>query len=60
MKNPVTTISGVILLVLSGLTLFGVITQDQSADISQYSSMIIEAIIGLIAVFKASDNNGGV
>ena len=50
MKNPVTTISGIILLILSGLTLFGVITQDQSADISQYAQMIIEAIVGLIAV----------
>ena len=58
MKNPVTTISGIILLILSGLTLFGVITQDQSADISQYAQMIIEAIVGLIAVFKAGDKGG--
>lgn len=60
MKNPVTTISGVILLVLSGLTLFGVITSEQSAGISEYSQMIIEAVIGLIAIFKAGDKDGGV
>ena len=59
MKNPVTTISGIILIILSGLTLFGVIDQEQSADLGQYASMIIEAIIGIIAIFKASDFKGG-
>ncbi len=59
MKNPVTTISGVILIILSGLTLFGIITQEQSVDLGQYVSMIIEAIVGIIAMFKASDFKGG-
>ena len=58
MKNPVTTISGIIMLILSGLTLFGLITQDQSADISQYATMVIEAVIGFIAIFKAGDKGG--
>ena len=60
MKNPVTTISGVIMIILSGLSLFGIINQDQSADINQYATMIIEAVVGLIAVFKASDKSGGI
>ena len=60
MKNPVTTISGVILIILSGLTLFGVITQEQSATLGQYASMIIEAVIGIIAIFRGSDIRGGI
>ena len=60
MKNPVTTISGVILLVLSALTMFNVITQDQSASIAEYSGMLITAIVGLINLFKPGDKNAGV
>ncbi len=58
MKNPVTTISGVLLLILSALTMFGVITQEESANIGQYAKMIIEAVVGLIAIFKAGDKGG--
>ena len=58
MKNPVTTISGIIMIILSGLTLFGIVTQEQSAEISQYAAMVIEAIIGFIAIFKAGDKGG--
>ncbi|MCH8067790.1 MAG: hypothetical protein IID16_00750 [Candidatus Marinimicrobia bacterium] len=60
MRNPVTTISGGILIILSALTLFGIITQDQSIEIGQYVTVIIEAIVGFIGVFKASDSEGGV
>jgi len=59
-KNPVTTISGILLLVLSGLALFGVITQEQSADLGQYADVIITAVIGIISVFKANDKGGGI
>jgi len=58
MKNPVTTISGIVLLLISALTLFGVITQEQAGSIEQYAGMIVEAVIGLIAVFKAGDKGG--
>ena len=58
MKNPVTTISGVIMIILSGLTLFGIVTQEQSAEISQYAAMVIEAVIGFISIFKAGDKGG--
>ena len=60
MKNPVTTISGIILIVLSGLTLFGVITSEQSADLGGYVAGIIEAIVGIIAIFKAKDESTSV
>ena len=60
MKNPVTTISGVVLILLSALTLFGVITSDEETQLSQYAAMIIEAIVGIIAIFKAGDKDGGV
>ena len=59
-KNPVTTISGMILIILSGLTLFGVITSDQSTELGGYAQGIIEAILGIIAIFKAGDKGGGV
>ena len=60
MKNPVTTIAGIIMIVLSGLTLFGVITSEQSGDLGGYATSIIEAIVGIIAIFKAGDQGGGV
>jgi hypothetical protein len=58
MKNPVTTISGVLLLVLSALAMFNVITAEQSASISEYAGMLITAVVGLINVFKAGDKGG--
>ena len=58
MKNPVTTISGIIMIILSGLALFGVIGPEQQATIGQYAMEIMTAIVGLIAVFKAGDKGG--
>ena len=60
MKNPVTTITGAIMIILSALTLFGAINQEQSIEINQYATMIVEAVVGLIAIFKAGDTNGGI
>jgi hypothetical protein len=60
MKNPVTTITGIVMIILSGLTLFGLITQEESGEIEQYAAGIIEGIVGLIAIFKAGDKDGGV
>jgi len=58
MNNPITTTTGVVMLILSGLSLFGIISQEQSADIGQYVVTIVEAIVGLIAIFKAGDKGG--
>ena len=60
MKNPVTTISGVVLIVLSGLTLFGVITPDEESELGANVGAIIEGVVGIIAIFKAGDRDGGV
>lgn len=60
MKNPITTIGGSILIILSALTLYGVITEDQAASIGDYATIITEAIIGLIGVFVAKDKGGGI
>lgn len=59
MKNPVTTISGAVLILLSVLTLIGVITTDQSAELVDYAAILIEAITGIIALF-AKDKGGGI
>lgn len=58
MKNPITTISGVFLIVLSGLTLFSVISSEQAASLGDYAEVIIEAVTGIIALF-AKDKDGG-
>ena len=60
MKNPVTTISGIIMILLSGLALFGVIGADEQATLGEYASQIITAIVGIISIFKAGDKGGGV
>jgi len=54
-RNLITTISGVILLVISGLSLFGILTTEQAASLSEYSTMIVTAVAGIISIFKATD-----
>ena len=54
-RNLITTISGVILLVISGLSLFGILTAEQAASLSEYSTMIVTAVAGIISIFKATD-----
>jgi len=54
-KNLVTTLTGVLSLVVSGLVLFGVLSSDKAADLTQYATMIITAVAGLIGIFKAKD-----
>lgn len=58
MKNPVTTIAGVVMILLSALTLFGVITQEESAEFADFATILIEAIVGVIALI-AKDKGGG-
>ena len=58
MKNPWTTIAGSILIVLSGLTLYGVITKEQASQLGDYVPILIEVITGIIALF-ARDKGGG-
>ena len=58
MKNPVTTIAGLIMILLSGLTLFGVITQEDSAKFADFATILIQAIVGIIALI-AKDKGGG-
>lgn len=57
-KNPWTTITGIVLLVLSVLSLLQVITKDQEIALIEYSAIIIEAIAGVVALL-AKDNGGG-
>ena len=54
-RNLITTISGVILLVISGLSLFGILTTEQAASLSEYATMIVTAVAGIISIFKAQD-----
>jgi len=54
-RNLITTISGVILLVISGLSLFGILTTEQAASLSEYATMIVTAVAGIISIFKATD-----
>ena len=58
MKNPITTIAGLVMILLSGLTLFGVITQEESAAFADYATILVEAIVGIIALI-AKDKGGG-
>ena len=58
MKNPITTITGVIMIVISALTLFGVISSEDQIEVQQLAAGIIEGVAGLIAIFKAGDKGG--
>ena len=55
MKNWVTTVIGILTLVLSGLALFGVIDVQIQNELVQYATEIIMAISGIIAIFSAKD-----
>ena len=54
-RNLVTTISGVIVLLISGLTLFGILNPEQASGLTEYATMIITAVAGIISIFKAKD-----
>jgi hypothetical protein len=54
-RNMVTTLTGVIALVFSGLVLFGVFTPEVAADFQDYVTAIITAVAGIISIFKATD-----
>lgn len=60
MKNPVTTVTGTLLIILSLFTLYGVTTAVETAALSDYITIIGEAVAGIIAVFIAKDKGGGV
>ena len=61
-KNLVTTITGVITLLLTILVGFGVITPEQSTGVESHAMTIVNAVVaiwgavsGLILIFKAKD-----
>jgi len=61
-RNLVTTISGIVLLVITILASFGVLTPEQSTELQQHAISLIglvESAVGIIAaiilMFKASD-----
>jgi len=61
-RNLVTTIAGVITLVITLLVGFGVLTPEQSVDVQTNATIIINAVVavwgavsGLILIFKAKD-----
>ncbi len=54
-KNLVTTITGIVVLVISALSLFGIITQEQAVTLTQYATAIVTAVAGIISIFFATD-----
>lgn len=56
-KNLVTTITGLVTLLVSGMVLFGIFTDAQGAELTQYITAIITAVAGIISIFKAEDSD---
>jgi len=61
-RNLVTTITGIISAVLSILVLTGVLTPEQSGELSAHATTIVQAVTGvwgaitaIILMFKATD-----
>jgi len=61
-KNLVSTIAGVITLILTVLVATGVISPAISTDLSHFATLIIDAVVviigsisGIISIFKAKD-----
>jgi amino acid transporter len=60
--NWKTSLIGLITIVISSLVLFGVVTPEQSSDITEHSNSIINSvalivsnIAGMVLIFKAKD-----
>lgn len=51
MKNPVTTITGAIMIIGSALVLFGVITPEQETTFVEYAISVLTGVSGLISMF---------
>lgn len=58
MKNPVTTIAGIIVGLVGLAGLIGLITQEQQVEITKAIPIIVELIAGIILSFKAGDKGG--
>ena len=61
-RNLVTTITGILTLLLAVLVSFGVLTPEQSADLNTQALVIIQAVTGvwgaiasIILIFKSKD-----
>lgn len=61
-RNLVTTITGIITLILSILMGFGIITPDQQTQLQTHAMIIVNAVVGIwgavaaiILMFKAKD-----
>jgi ABC-type Fe3+ transport system permease subunit len=61
-KNLITTISGVITLLISLLVMFGVLTPEQAEGVTTHTNTlltlvpgVVSAIAALILIFKAKD-----
>lgn len=61
-RNLVTTITGIITLILSILMGFGVITPEQQSELAQHAMVIVNAVVGvwgavaaIILMFKSKD-----
>lgn len=54
-RNLISTVSGIVILVLSALSLFGVISPDQQSTLAGYATEIIGIIVGIINMFKLTD-----
>ncbi len=54
-RNLISTISGVVILVLSALSLFGIITPEQQQTLGTYALDIIGIVVGILNMFKLTD-----
>jgi hypothetical protein len=54
-RNLISTITGIVILVLSALSLFNVITPEQQSTLAGYVTEIIGIIVGIINMFKLTD-----
>lgn len=50
MKNPISTITGVSGLILTGLVLFNVITPEQELQLGETIAALVNAVVSLIAI----------
>ncbi|HBH48822.1 MAG TPA: hypothetical protein DDX98_09285 [Bacteroidales bacterium] len=59
-KNPVSTGSGMILILVGILSFTGIIKSDQAATLNELAPAIVQTVAGIISIFKSGDSNPGI
>ena len=60
MKNPITTITGALIMLVALFTAYGFITETEAKAWTDAIPVFVEAIAAIILIFKSGDKDPGI